>query len=117
MGGDTYMEKVSTMALCSLTLQLSRKQNDFVKNKATVDAHWVCIITAYIVPMQIGIVGCIHTRVGFCVALLDEVGNARRLEEWDEQQVQQPTLFVYMYQVIHFNTSCPGSCETQRKVT
>ena len=29
---------------------------------------------------------------------LDEVGNARRLDEWDEQLVQQPTLFCIMYQ-------------------
>jgi len=60
--------KVSTMALCSLTSQMSRKQRSLSKNKATVDAHWVCIKTAQIVPIQLGAVGCIHTRVGFCVA-------------------------------------------------
>lgn len=31
---------------------------------------------------------------------LDEVGNARRLDEWDEQLVQQPTLFCIMYQLL-----------------
>ena len=65
--GYIYGE-VSTMALCSLTSQMSRKQRSLSKSKATVDAHWVCIMASHIVPMRIGANGYIHTRVGFCVA-------------------------------------------------
>lgn len=42
--------------------------------------------------------GLLHILV-WASALLsyDWLGNARRLGKWDEQQVQRPTLFVYMY--------------------
>ena len=55
------MEKVSTMALCSLTTRMSRKQQKSFKNKATVDAHWVCMMTALVVSMQIVTRGFIYT--------------------------------------------------------
>ena len=61
MGGDAYMEKVSTMALCSLTTRMSRKQRKSFKNKATVDAHWVCMMTAHVVPIRIGTHVVIYT--------------------------------------------------------
>lgn len=70
MDGDAYMEKVSTMALCSLTYQLSRKQQKSFKNKATVDAHWVCMMTApYSTYSNRHVWECVYIhRVGFCVA-------------------------------------------------
>lgn len=71
MDGDAYMEKVSTMALCSLTYQLSRKQQKSFKNKVTVDAHWVCMITAPIMPIPIGMFGSVYTYTVWASALLD----------------------------------------------
>ena len=101
MGEDTYMEKVSTMALCSLTSQIvSQTKRSLSKNKATVDAHWVCIMITYVIPMHIGEYRILYTYV-WASALLDLDRRAMRdaFEKWDEQLVQQPTLFVYMYQM------------------
>lgn len=39
-------------------------------------------------------------RVGFCVARIDNDGQCETPEAWDEQLVQQPTLFCIMYQTI-----------------
>ena len=98
MGGDAYIEKVSTMALCSLTSQIVSQTRSLSKSKATVDVHWVCITTARIVPIfQVLMrVVCIHV---WASALLDLDRRAMRdaFEKWDEQQVQRPTLFYYMY--------------------
>ena len=45
-GWDYIYEKVSTQALCSLTNRILQIQIQ-VKNKATLDAHWVCYIHAH----------------------------------------------------------------------
>lgn len=41
-GGATYIIKVSTKTLCSLTLRSLANSESLVKSKATVDAHRVC---------------------------------------------------------------------------
>ena len=88
------------MALCSLTSQIVSQTTKSVKNKATVDVHWVCMTTACIVPMQIGQRRCFIYIHVWASALLDLDRRAMRdaFEKWDEQLVQQPALFYMMYQ-------------------
>lgn len=76
MGGDTYMAKVSTMALCSLTFQCLANIKS-VRSKATVDAHWVCKMTAHIEPISIGRVWYLYIHV-WASALLDLDRRAMR---------------------------------------
>ena len=71
-----------------------------VKNKATVDALWVCFISTLGVSARF----CaaerevyIHIGVGFCVARSTGLGNAKAFVERDGQLVQTPALFSYMY--------------------
>ena len=69
MGGDAYMEKVSTWRFV-LRRSKCLANNKSVENKAAVDAHWVCMITALVVSILFRFTWVfIHTRVGFCVAL------------------------------------------------
>ena len=99
MGGDAYMEKVSTMALCSLTSQIVSQTKKSVKKQSNCRCSWVCIAYACMMSVYNRLLCGIYIRV-WASALLDLDRRAMRdaFEKWDEQLVQQPALFYMMYQ-------------------
>ena len=115
MGGDAYMEKVSTMALLSLTLQCLANKKVY-QRRSNCRCSWVCIAYACMMSVynRLFVVYTYTCGLLRCSSLID--GQCETPEEWDEQQVQWPTLFVYMYQIkSKRNQSCSGFCETQKQ--
>ena len=72
MDGDTYIEKVSTMALCSLTSQIVSQTTKVIQKQSNGRCSWVCIMTALRVPIIIVayMCGVIYIHV-WASALLD----------------------------------------------
>ncbi len=65
-----------------------------------VDAYGVCINAVFGVSVCLQIHSLAYTYSAWASALLvlDGLGNARRLEEWDERQAQHPRFFVCVLQ-------------------
>ena len=74
----------------------------------------VCIMTVHVVLVRMSTIRMnIHHRVGFCVARFDKDGQCKSLGSWDEQLVQQPTLFHFMYRTHNRDFKLVrGCCET-----
>ena len=75
--------------------------SNLAKDKATVDVLWICFIQSHalIRVFQMGRHGVyIHIGVGFCVARLDWVGNAKASIRETGNRYRLSRFFVYVLQ-------------------
>ena len=83
--GGIHLWKGVYLTLCSLALQSLANLNPS-ESKATVDVHWGYVFIHHNKRLQFCRCLSVYTYSAWASALLvlDGLGNARRLEEWDE---------------------------------
>ena len=91
--------------------------SNLAKDKATVDALWVCFIQSYalIRVFHMGRHGVyIHIGVGFCVARFGKMGNAKALNRGMGNRYRLPRFFRICTGKQKQKTAFPGSLKAQK---
>ena len=94
---ELHYRKGVYVTLCSLTLRSLANSRIQVKNKATMDAHWVCNDDSPYCVCE-STIGCIHISVWASALLVSTwMGNARRLKRGTSNMYSNPH-FLYLVQ-------------------